>query len=62
MSATPLYRRVVEAGGISRVGGFTADHRLWKEAEVPIGTDAALIAELKAAGWHVARRITRKGE
>lgn len=52
-----LVARIIEAGGVSRIGGFRPDRGLYRTAELPEDAPAELVAELKRERWHVARII-----
>ena len=63
MSATPprgIVARITEAGGIASVGGYGPEQKLYREAIMPYGTDAKLVAEIEAEGWRVIIAPTRR--
>lgn len=50
-----LVARIIETGGVSRIGGHRPDGTLYRVAELPSDAPADLVAELKRERWHVAR-------
>ena len=49
--------RIIEAGGVSRIGGPAPGGGLYRTAELPEDAPAELVAELERERWHIARTL-----